>query len=743
MITILKRELLSYFITMTGWVFAGLFMLMSAVYFLMINVFGLMPDYSLTLQNAAIMFMILVPALCMRFFTGEVRQNTDRLLYTLPVKPSEIVIGKFLGGVLLFLFSLVLTVIFPAILSAFGTLPTAQIAGTFIGFFFLGCAFIAVGLLVSSLSNSQVISAIGTFCAILFLFLIDVVSVMLPASPFASLVFAFAIIVLLTAWLFVVTKNFYVVMTMVAVGSFIIALTYFAMNDLYIGLPARVLRGLSVMSRFDSFARGILNVADIIYYITFTASLVIVTIAVIKRSLGKTAIAIGILLAINLAVMPFNLSFDLTPERRYTLSDQTIEIIQNLDESVIIYALFPENMFHASHYDTVNELLVRYNRISPNLTVEHRDPVMHPQIIERFRSEFRLPESGGIVVESGGRFHVISPADLVVVDHVFDGEAFAPVIAYIPVEQQVTNAILLVTGDDAQVIYHITGHNETAVPTALIERIETSNYEFRHLDLLLTGEVPYGADMLFITTPGRDFAPFERDLIIEYINGGGRIFAAVQGAFAEFPVFDEIFTAMGVEFDNSLIVEEGSDGHYPGMSPAAIIPRYPEFSTNEVVEHMISRNALTVLPNATGIAAISDSIRVYPLLITSEMSYGITDINAVTIEFIDGYLEGPFNVSASITNFDTDFRAVVVSADTILDEVLNAAIVGGNYEFILSAVNYLAERDNNLFILTQNRPDNYVFMNRTTQGILVFICLILIPGVIFFAGTSLVIKRSK
>ncbi|MCL2873842.1 MAG: ABC transporter permease [Defluviitaleaceae bacterium] len=279
--TIIKRELLSYFATMTGWVFIGLFVFMSAVYFSIINVLGLLPYYNLTLQNKTIMFMIFVPALTMRFFAGEARQNTDKLLFTLPISAVEIVLGKFFGGVLLFLFALGLTLIFPFILSFFGTLPVAHIAGTFIGFALVGCAFIAVGLLISAVSNSQILSAIGTFCTILFLFLVDVVVSILPSGELASVIYAFALVIIAAVLLYAFTKNFYAAMTTGAMGSFLIALTYFAMNDMYTGLITRSFRWLSIMSRFDNFSRGILNISDIIYYITFAAALVIITITVV------------------------------------------------------------------------------------------------------------------------------------------------------------------------------------------------------------------------------------------------------------------------------------------------------------------------------------------------------------------------------------------------------------------------------------------------------------------------------
>ena len=217
--TIIKRELFSYFTTMTGWVLVGLFVFVSAVYFVLINVLGLLPNYSITLHNKTLMFMILVPAMTMRLFAGDVRQITDRLLFTLPVGSGEIVLGKFLGVVILFLSALGITVMFPVILSFFGYLPVAQIAGTFIGFAFVGCSFVAIGLLISSISNSQILSAISTFCVLLVLFLAEAI--------------------------------------------------------------APGLRWMFIMSRFDNFARGILNISDIVYYVTFIAAIVFFTIIVV------------------------------------------------------------------------------------------------------------------------------------------------------------------------------------------------------------------------------------------------------------------------------------------------------------------------------------------------------------------------------------------------------------------------------------------------------------------------------
>lgn len=285
---IIKRELFSYFVTMSGWVFIGFFVLMSAVYFTLINVFSQIPDYSITLNNETILFLILIPALTMRFFAGEARQNTDRLLFTSPVNVNQIVLGKFFGALLLFLSALAITAIFPIILSFFGTLPAAKIIGTFVGFAFVGCSFIAVGLFVSSLSNSQIISAIGTLCALLLLFLIDVIIQVLPSSGIASVIFVAIIVLAVSIFFYKITKSFYISITLGSLSAFLAALVYFLKNDLYTGLIAKILNWLSIMSRFDNFAKGILNLSDIVYYITFSAAFIFLTVTVTEARRNKS-----------------------------------------------------------------------------------------------------------------------------------------------------------------------------------------------------------------------------------------------------------------------------------------------------------------------------------------------------------------------------------------------------------------------------------------------------------------------
>jgi hypothetical protein len=320
---------------------------------------------------------------------------------------------------------------------------------------------------------------------------------------------------------------------------------------------------------------------------------------------------------------------------------------------------------------------------------------MLADFIEKYGSEYELPESGGLIVKSVDRFFVISPNELVLANYVFDSDDnIIPIISGITLEQQVNSAVLFVTHENIYNIYHITGHNETPINKTLRSMLKTEGYVINELDFLTAGKkIPDDCHILLITTPEWDYTFSEKEIITEYIkNSGGRLFIAVNGAFSVLPMFNEIMQIMGVGVDNSLIVEQSVDNYYPGMSPVTIIPMYPEVK-NEITAQIINRNVRILTPYATPIILLEEgSSAVVPLLVTGNSSYGITDSDAKNIDYAIDYINGPFNIAVAVTQDESDFRAVIIGADSVLDDMINSAVDGGNYELILSAVNWILDK---------------------------------------------------
>lgn len=174
--------------------------------------------------------MMLVPVLTMRLLSEERKTKTDQLLLTSPVPLLSIVLGKYMAAVFVFLITLLITSIYPIILFIYGSPALGEILGGYLGFFLMGCTFIAIGLFVSSLTENQLTAYIATFAVLLLLWLMD--------------------------W---ITPN---------------------LNNMII---VQILEWLSILKRFNDFGMGILSLSPIVYYVSFSAVFVFLTMRVMEK----------------------------------------------------------------------------------------------------------------------------------------------------------------------------------------------------------------------------------------------------------------------------------------------------------------------------------------------------------------------------------------------------------------------------------------------------------------------------
>ena len=287
MIPIIKKEMRTYFSSMVGYIVLAGFVLFSALYFSLYCIRMLYPDYSYVLSSTSIVFLIMIPIITMRLFAEEMKQKTDQLLFTVPLKIESIVIGKYLSAFLFFLIGMAITVLFPLLISFFGELPTAQITGAFIGYILLGAAFISIGLFISVLTDNQIIAAFGTFGALFLLFMIDSLKDLIPVDTVSSLIFVGVILIAFGFAVYDSTRSVLAGIIVAIIGVAAAVVLYF-INPLYFdGAMVKTVGWLSLLLRFNNFSLGILNISDIVYYLTFTAAFIFLTINVIEKRRWK------------------------------------------------------------------------------------------------------------------------------------------------------------------------------------------------------------------------------------------------------------------------------------------------------------------------------------------------------------------------------------------------------------------------------------------------------------------------
>ena len=163
MIAIFKKELKTYFASMTGYIFIGILLLLAGIMCLSINLFNGPTNYELSLSMVSYIFLLIVPILTMSVVADERKNKTDQLLYSLPVNASGIVVGKFGALVAVFAVPVLVMCLFPFVLSLYGQVNFLSAYTGIFGFFLLGCALLSFGLLISSLTESPVIAAVISF----------------------------------------------------------------------------------------------------------------------------------------------------------------------------------------------------------------------------------------------------------------------------------------------------------------------------------------------------------------------------------------------------------------------------------------------------------------------------------------------------------------------------------------------------------------------------------------------------
>jgi len=285
MFAVFKRELRAYFTAPIGWVVIGLFLFLCGIFFAATNLLGASSEYNGLLSTMAFLFLFVVPILTMRLLTEETRQHTDQLLITSPLSVTAIVVGKYLAAVAVYLITLLVTVLYPVLMSFFALLGLEwwKIHGGYIGLFLLGDSFIVVGLLFSSLTESQIVAAVATYAALLVMWIIDALTSMVPTGWLYGLAFVAIVAVALALVVWLATRSVAATAATVVVLAAAIAAVAVLKKDLYDGLLAKVMAWFSLLKRYEDFNLGILGLSPVVYYLSFSAAFVFLTVRMIDR----------------------------------------------------------------------------------------------------------------------------------------------------------------------------------------------------------------------------------------------------------------------------------------------------------------------------------------------------------------------------------------------------------------------------------------------------------------------------
>ena len=281
---IYKRELKSYMTSMIGPLVIAALTVVTGIYFSVYNLRVGYPYFSYVLGGLLFIFLLVVPVLTMRSLADERRSKTDQLLLTAPVSVGKIIMGKYFAMVTIFAIPVLIFCLCPLIIKTGGTAYLKADYASLLAFFLLGCVYLAIGMFISSLTESQIIAAVGTFGVLLFFYLLDGIVGMLPTTAMFSFLAMFIILFVICLIYYGMTKNWVAASGIAVVGAVVLTTLYIVNNTMFESALSNLLSAISINTIIETFINDhVFDVIGLVYYISLSFVFLVLSSQMIQK----------------------------------------------------------------------------------------------------------------------------------------------------------------------------------------------------------------------------------------------------------------------------------------------------------------------------------------------------------------------------------------------------------------------------------------------------------------------------
>jgi len=280
---VFRHELSSYFKSVSGYVFGAFLLLFGGIYTTDINLNAGLTNFEYVLDYMCIIFLIIVPILTMRVVAEERRQRTDQLLYSLPLTMTEVVLGKYGALLVVFLAPMAVIGVYPLILSAFGNVYLPAAYSAWLGFFLLGAALLAIGMFISSLTESQAVAAGLCFVVMLVNYFITSLAGFISTTAFASFAAFTVVILALAGIVWFMTRSGLAPGVLALVLEAVLLFFYAGDTSAFEGLFPEVMENLSLFDQFYQFVNGVFDLRAVVYLLSVSGLFLFLTVQSLEK----------------------------------------------------------------------------------------------------------------------------------------------------------------------------------------------------------------------------------------------------------------------------------------------------------------------------------------------------------------------------------------------------------------------------------------------------------------------------
>ena len=451
-------------------------------------------------------------------------------------------------------------------------------------------------------------------------------------------------------------------------------------------------------------------------------------------SLAMTGIVLAILVVVNIfaSVLPASMTqYDISSTKLYSITSNTKVVVNAIEKDVTVYWIVQAEQ----EDDVLENLLAKYESLSEHIKVVKKNPDVYPTFADQYTSE-EVPNNS-LIVECDERSRFISFGDIYLTEEnmstysyntSFDGEG------------ALTSAIDYVVSEELPQLYILEGHGEAELSPVFSEQIEKENIETTTFSLLNEASVPENADCVLIYGPTSDISPEEKDIISEYVTGGGKLMV-LAGPLKE-GALEKLYSLLAdynVEAAEGIVVESDRE-HYAFQAPYVLLPKIGE---SKITEPLIQENYYAIMPIAQGLKVRDTSGAVTELLTTSETAYSKTaGYDIASYEKEDGDIDGPFALAVSV-DCENEGQIVWFASSNLLDDVYNSYSSGANLNLGMNTLSTLMGEREAVAIRSKSLNYSYLTISESTASLLKVIMIGGFPLTFLGAGIYTIVSRRR
>ena len=443
-------------------------------------------------------------------------------------------------------------------------------------------------------------------------------------------------------------------------------------------------------------------------------------------SIMISVIVIAIVIVANMILnqLPAGVrNIDMTSTKIYDIGDTSKEVIGKLDKDVKIHIIAEEK-----NIDTrISRFIEKYADMSDHISVETIDPVLHPSVLEKYD----VSENSIVVsCDETGKTTSFTFSDVIVFDQMsyyyygqykeseFDGE--------------LTSAIDYVINDTTKKIYTTEGHGESSLSATVTELITKQNFETASVNLLSDGGIPKDCDLLIINAPTSDLADDEKEMLTEYMDGGGHVMILLGMTEDELPNLEAFMKIYGM----TVLPGYAADtARCYQNNPLAV---FPEMTGSDYTEG-ISDDTLALILNSKAMTLgepEKDTITNESMMSTSDSGLLLTEESQEEGTYVLGA------VAEDAIDDDTTAKLIVLGTSTLIDDTITKSFTNlSNLTFFMNAVTSYFDDVSNISIEAKSLE---VASNTIpAAGTYAVLFIGIIPVAVLVCGFVLWLKRRK